>query len=655
MNNSSSPTFLDFDDENSICSLIDSAFLPKESYEIEYKSAKEGFPMKEFWKTYSAFANTHTGFIILGIKEKKDGLLIEGLTDEAIESYQKTFWNNCNNPNTINTNLLSNSDVRTLQIAGKKVLVFKVPFATRTQRPIYLTPNPFGNTYKRNNEGDYHCTDDEVRQMIADATGELRRDSLILECFTTEDFDPTSVRQFRQLFSVFNASHPWNALSDIELFTKIGAYRKDRKTGKEGITLAGLLMFGKGDSLNQQEALPNFFPEYREHLSEAIRWTDRIYPDGTWEHNLLQFYLRVLPKITSVLPKPFLLEKDTRIEETSAHIALREAFVNALVHTDYSQSGNIIVTLEKQQFVISNPSTLLVSLDQYYEGGISECRNPSLQKMFMLIGRAEKSGSGVDKIMRGWDDLHWSKPYLKLEEQPNRVKLILPMFHILPEQVMANLQEQFPTIGELTTNELTALTFCSVEGCISNNRLQYVLKLHPTDITYLLKGLVERGYLESDNKRRWANYHIKGKKVATSSQKVATSSQKVATSSQKVATSKSKKVATSSQKVDTSSEKVDTSSEKVDTSSEKVDTSYLKKNLRKKDLEEEILKLCKDRFRKKEELASLLGKSENYLKDKFIYRMQREGKLEPYFPLTPNHPEQAYKTTEFYQKHLTEE
>ena len=649
MNNTSSPTFLDFDDENSICSLIDSAFLPKESYEIEYKSAKEGFPMKEFWKTYSAFANTHTGFIILGIKEKKDGLLIEGLTDEAIESYQKTFWNNCNNPNTINTNLLSNSDVRTLQIAGKKVLVFKVPFATRTQRPIYLTPNPFGNTYKRNNEGDYHCTDDEVRQMIADATGELRRDSLILECFTTEDFDPTSVRQFRQLFSVFNASHPWNALSDIELFTKIGAYRKDRKTGKEGITLAGLLMFGKGDSLNQQEALPNFFPEYREHLSEAIRWTDRIYPDGTWEHNLLQFYLRVLPKITSVLPKPFHLEKDTRIEETSAHIALREAFVNALVHTDYSQSGNIIVTLEKQQFVISNPGTLLVSLDQYYEGGISECRNPSLQKMFMLIGRAEKSGSGVDKIMRGWDDLHWSKPYLKLEEQPNRVKLILPMFYILPEQVMANLQEQFPTIGELTTNELTALTFCSVEGCISNNRLQYILKLHPTDITYLLKGLVERGYLESDNKRRWANYHIKGKKVATSSQKVdtsktkkvATSSQKVATSSQKVATSKSKKVATSSQKVATSSQKVD--------------TSYPKKNLRKKDLEEEILKLCKDRFRKKEELASLLGKSENYLKDKFIYRMQREGKLEPYFPLTPNHPEQAYKTTEFYQKHLTEE
>ena len=614
-------TFLDFDDENSICSLIDSVFLPKESYEIEYKSAKGGFPMKEFWITYSAFANTHTGFIILGIKEKKDGLLIEGLSEEAIELYQKTFWNNCNNPNTISTNLLSNNDVHTLQIAGKKVLVFKVPFAARTQRPIYLTHNPFGNTYKRNNEGDYHCTDDEVRQMIADATGDLKRDSLILEHFTTDDFDPTSVRQFRQLFSVFNALHPWNALSDIELFTKIGAYRKDRKTGKEGITIAGLLMFGKGDSLNQQDALPNFFPEYREHLSDTIRWTDRIYPDGTWEHNLLQFYLRVLPKITSVLPKPFQLEKDTRIEETSAHIALREAFVNALVHTDYSQSGNIIITLEKQQFIISNPGTLLVSLDQYYEGGISECRNPSLQKMFMLIGRAEKSGSGVDKIMTGWDELHWSKPYLKLENQPNRVKLVLPMFHILSEQVMTKLEQQFSSIKELTTNELTALTFCSIEGCISNNRLQYILKLHPTDITSLLKGLVDRGYLESDNKRRWANYHIKGQKVDTSSQKV-----------------------------DTSSQKVDTSSQKGDTSSQKVDTSKSKRRINRGGLESLIMDICNEKYVKMEAIAEQTQRSLDYLKNKIFPNMIKQGKLEKKFPLNPNHPEQAYKTTNIYKK-----
>ncbi|WP_411182318.1 hypothetical protein [Nitrosomonas sp. Is37] len=30
-------------------------------------------------------------------------------------------------------------------------------------------------------------------------------------------------------------------------------------------------------------------------------------------------------------------------------------------------------------------------------GNISECRNKWLQTMFMLIGAAEKAGSGVDK------------------------------------------------------------------------------------------------------------------------------------------------------------------------------------------------------------------------------------------------------------------
>ena len=629
------PTFLDFDDENDIYSLIDKTYLPKENYEIEYKSAKEGFPMKEFWKTYSAFANTNTGFIILGVKEKSDGLLIEGLDEEAIISYQKTFWNNCNNRNTISVNLLTNDDVRTINIVGKTVLVFRIPFAERTKRPVYVSPNPFGNTYKRNYEGDYRCTDNEVKQMIGDAAGELRRDSFILEHFTTDDFDPTSVRQFRQLFSVFNPSHPWNALEDIELFKKIGAYRRDRKNLKEGVTLAGLLMFGKGDSLNEQEVVPNFFPDYRAHLSETIRWTDRLYPDGTWEHNLLQFYLRVLPKISSLLPKPFQMEKDARIDETPTHIALREAFVNALVHTDYFQSGNISVEVQRQQFVITNPGTLLVSLDQYYEGGVSECRNPSLQKMFMLIGRAEKAGSGVDKIMTGWDYSHWIRPYLQLQTQPNRVKLVLPMFHILPQEVIAPLYEIFDNLDELTTDELTALAFCYIEGYISNSRLQYVLKMHPTDITNLLKKLVDKGYLESDNKRRWAIYQLKGRKIAISEEG------KVATSTPKVATSEEGKVATSTPKVATSEEG------KVVTSTPKVDSSIIvKKRMSKQELENEIMKLCKGVYRKKEELAILLGKSENYLKDKFIYRMQKEGKIESFFPYTPNHPEQAYKTKE---------
>ena len=51
----------------------------------------------------------------------------------------------------------------------------------------------------------------------------------------------------------------------------------------------------------------------------------------------------------------------------------------------------------------------------------------ALQKMFMMLGRAEKAGSGVDKILSGWNDLGWSTPVLTEELQPDYVVLTLPV------------------------------------------------------------------------------------------------------------------------------------------------------------------------------------------------------------------------------------
>jgi ATP-dependent DNA helicase RecG len=73
----------DFGDEYAIYSLINQEFLPEEYHEVEYKFGKDGFP-KELWKTYSAFANTNSGVIIIGVRDKRGILTIEGLTEEQI-------------------------------------------------------------------------------------------------------------------------------------------------------------------------------------------------------------------------------------------------------------------------------------------------------------------------------------------------------------------------------------------------------------------------------------------------------------------------------------------------------------------------------------------------------------------------------------------
>ena len=42
---------------------------------------------------------------------------------------------------------------------------------------------------------------------------------------------------------------------------KLGGYRKDRRAGVEGLTLAGLMMFGTGQAI--REKFDNIFMDYR--------------------------------------------------------------------------------------------------------------------------------------------------------------------------------------------------------------------------------------------------------------------------------------------------------------------------------------------------------------------------------------------------------
>ncbi len=125
-----------------------------EGKDLEFKSAAGGFP-GSFWDTYSAFANSEGGTIVLGVAEKKGVFHMDDLTQEQVEKYTKDFWNNVNNRQTVSCNLMRNEDVQTVEYKGHNIMLFFIPRAMPEQRPVYRTTQPYNGTFKRNHEGDY--------------------------------------------------------------------------------------------------------------------------------------------------------------------------------------------------------------------------------------------------------------------------------------------------------------------------------------------------------------------------------------------------------------------------------------------------------------------------------------------------------------------
>jgi ATP-dependent DNA helicase RecG len=490
-----------------------------ESADVEFKAAKGGLP-GSMWETYSAFANTSGGSILLGVGETSaGGFDMHGVSDP--DSLQSSLWNTLNNRQKVSANLLTAKDVEVLKSGAKSFLVIRVPRAGRRERPVYLNNRPFEETYRRDHSGDYRCSADEVRRMFADQSQEPA-DSRVLGHFGIVDLHQDSLRQYRNRMAAANPDHPWLAEDDLGLLSKLGGWRRERSTGNEGVTVAGLLMFGLGQSIRDPEALPNFHLDYRERLGEDVeqRWSDRLTADGTWEANLFQFYQRVLPRIVGTLKTPFQLDQNLyRVDDSAVSVGLREAVVNALIHADYSGQGGIVMDRYGDRIEMSNPGTLLLSPDQLVRGGVSECRNKALQAMFQLMGAGDKAGSGLDKIRSSWANARFSDPRLQETQRPDRVNLTLPLVTALPERALGELGQIFgeARVARLEPEEVHILVMALGEDRISNQMLQETLTKHRADLTKVLGSLVAGGFLIREGVGRWTQYVLhRGVSGATS-------------------------------------------------------------------------------------------------------------------------------------------
>lgn len=140
----------------------------RENNRLEAKKALGGLP-RSIWETYSAFANSHGGLILLGVVEDKDTKAFSAVSLPDPDQLAADFWNTLHIPGVVSVNLLRPEDVQVVETGGSRVVAISVPRAAAADTPVYIGPSPYGGTYLRRGEGDYRCSPIEVQALLTDA------------------------------------------------------------------------------------------------------------------------------------------------------------------------------------------------------------------------------------------------------------------------------------------------------------------------------------------------------------------------------------------------------------------------------------------------------------------------------------------------------
>lgn len=474
-----------------------------ENGRLEVKLSTHGKIPTSLWQSYSSFANTNGGTIALGIEEDhKRNLRIVGVPNA--HDLVSMFWNNVNDGNTVSSNILVDEDVRIEHIDNKDVIIIDVPRASRSFRPVYTGKNPLTGTWRRKGEGDYRCSNDEIRSMLRDQDDESI-DKTVVEEIGLEAIDHDTLNAYKNMFRARHPDHPWLKLPDDELLWKLGAAQ--RLSGDRNLhpTRAGLLMFG--DERYITDEFSKYLLDFRMVSDPAQqRWDDRVMSaDGTWSGNVFGFWLRVITKLTDGLPVPFNLSDGLiRNDDTPLRRAVREALTNTLGHADYlGRTGVVIVRYGNERITFRNPGALRIEPSVIELGGVSDVRNETIMKMFNLLGIGERAGSGFDTMREGTRSAGLPDPELIEELDPDRTTLVLP----ITTSTSSNTHpDSFTSAIPLNTRELTILNLLTSNSSMKTVDIATALELSPQRTRAILNSMLKKGLITKHGGSRNISY-----------------------------------------------------------------------------------------------------------------------------------------------------
>ncbi len=346
-----------------------------EGLTVEFKKSSTDIT-KDVYETVCSFSNREGGHIFLGVGD--DGTIL-GIQDDCIERMKKDFVTTINNTKKMYPPLY-------LQPIEYNVDGARIFY-------IYVPVNPSvcrcgGRIFDRNNESDIDITDNEylVYQLYA-----RKQDTYyvnkVFSTFSASDLRHDLLDRARKMTRVRTQNHPWRDMTDEELLRSAKLILTDPQSGKEGLTLAAILLFGP-DSL--------IISALAHHKTDAIL---RVYNVDRYDDrdviitNLLESYDRLMAFGEKHLNNLFTM--DGIISVSSRDKILREIVSNLLAHRDFSSGYVAKLVIEKNQIYTENAnrshgygSLNLTTFKPF-------SKNPAISSVFREIGLADELGSGM--------------------------------------------------------------------------------------------------------------------------------------------------------------------------------------------------------------------------------------------------------------------
>lgn len=444
-----------------------------ESYTTEFKEATNNLP-KSLFETICGMLNRNGGHIFLGVKD--NGTII-GIDKDSVDRIKKDFSNLCNNPQKISPTIYVG--IKEYEHEEKIILHIYIPQSSTVHRTN-------GKVFDRNEDGDYEITNESLVESIYLRKQTDYSENRIYPYASIDDLRIDVIERVKQM-AIENyhlngkGQHPWINMTPEQILKSLQLYDKDYSTGKEGLTLAAILLFGKDNTIL------SVIPHHRTDALYRVYDIDRYDDRDIISTNLIESYDRLMAFIVKHLDDRFYLEDDRRID--IRNIIGREICVNLLIHREFIEPFYSRLIIEKDILKTENANKARMIGDILQEKDFSpKPKNPKIASVFREIGLADELGSGMVKLVKYTKAYSGGVPKLI---EGDIFKTEVPL-----NRVGTTLTTPVTTLTTLTETQQKILELIKENKKINRNEIAEKIGITKDGVQYNLNILKEKKYLK---------------------------------------------------------------------------------------------------------------------------------------------------------------